>query len=95
MTNADELGSDSVTEETTLTPPQLARRWGVAADKVNALIRSGQLRAVNLAVNPNGRPRYRIYMSEIIRFEEARSTKPPLPKPQRRRRHVAAGKEWF
>jgi hypothetical protein len=80
----------------TLTPPQLARRWGVAADKVNALINSGQLRAVNLAVNPRGRPRYRIYLSEVERFEAARSTKPPIPKQRRRRRSAATtGKEYF
>ncbi len=83
--------------DTTLTPPQLARRWGVAADKVNALIRSGQLRALNLATDPNGRPRYRIYLSDVERFEQARSNKPPLPKAQRRRRRreAMAGKEYF
>jgi hypothetical protein len=81
----------------TLTPPQLARRWGVAADKVNQLINSGQLTAVNLAVNPKGRPRYRIYLSEVARFEEARSTNPPIPKVRRRRRATAASgaKEYF
>jgi hypothetical protein len=80
----------------TLTPPQLARRWGVAPEKVNALINSGQLRAINLAEKPDGRPRYRIYLSEVERFEEARSSKPPAPKPERRRRQVAtAGKDYF
>ena len=80
----------------TLTPPQLARRWGVAAEKVNHLINSGQLKAINLAADPNGRPRYRIYLAEIERFEEARSTKPPVPKVRRRRREPAmAGKEYF
>ncbi len=81
----------------TLTPPQLARRWGVAAEKVNALINSGQLRAINLAEDPKGRPRYRIYLSEVERFEEARATKPPPEKqPRRRRREMATtGKEYF
>lgn len=81
----------------TLTPPQLARRWGVAAEKVNALINSGQLRAVNLAVDPKGRPRYRIYLSEVERFEETRSSKPPIPKQTGRRRRTAAKavKEYF
>ena len=55
-----------------LTPPQLARRWGVAANKVNNLIASGQLKAINLTEDPNGRPRYRILNSEIIRFERNR-----------------------
>jgi hypothetical protein len=81
----------------TLTPPQLARRWGVAAEKVNRLINSGQLKAINLAADPNGRPRYRIYLSEVERFEEARSTKPPPEKqPRRHRREAAmAGKDYF
>jgi hypothetical protein len=81
----------------TLTPPQLARRWGVAAEKVNRLINTGQLKAINLAADPNGRPRYRIYLTEVERFEEARSTKPPLPKPRRRRRRemATAGKDYF
>lgn len=82
------------TEAVTLTPPQLARRWGVAAEKVNALINSGQLRAVNLAVNPKGRPRYRIYLSEIERFETTRMSKPPAPKVRHRRRNRPAAKEW-
>jgi hypothetical protein len=80
----------------TITPPQLARRWGVAAEKVIALINSGQLRAVNLAVNPDGRPRYRIYITEVERFEAARATKPPVQKPRQRRRGTSpSGKEWF
>ena len=59
----------------TLTPPQLARIWGVAAEKVTALIHSGQLKAINLATDPTGRPRFRIYMSEVERFEAARASK--------------------
>jgi hypothetical protein len=60
----------------TITPPALARRWGVAPDKIHALIQTGQLAALNLAVKPDGIPRYRILLSEIRRFEEERSTKP-------------------
>jgi hypothetical protein len=80
----------------TVTPPELARRWGVDASKVLSLINSGQLKAINLATDPRGRPRYRIYMSEVERFEEARSTKPPPRKLRRRRRAAAtAGKVYF
>lgn len=83
-------------EPQTLTPPKLARRWGVAPDKVTALIRSGQLAAINLALNPRGRARWRIYLSEVLRFEEARANRAPAPKPQRRRRQmVMSGKEYF
>jgi hypothetical protein len=84
-------------ENTMLTPPALARRWGVAADKVLHLIHTAQIRAINLAHDPKGRPRYRIYLTEVERFEEARSTKPPIPKQQHRRRRQApiGGKEYF
>jgi hypothetical protein len=68
----------------------------VAADKVLHLIHTGQLRAINLAHDPNGRPRFRIHQDEVERFEEARSTKPPPPKRRRRRREAATvGKEYF
>ena len=86
-----------MSEEKMLTPPQLAKRWGVAADKVLLLIHSGQLQAVNLAVNPKGRPRFRIHSAEVERFEGMRSSKPPLPKPSQRRRRapISSGKEYF
>ena len=72
------------TTPTKLTPPELAQRWGVNPTKVLALIRSGELRAVNLATRPNGRPRYRIDLADVAAFESARSTV-PAPKPRRRR----------
>lgn len=80
----------------TLTPPQLAKRWGVHPDKVLGLIHTGQLVALNLAANLEGRPRFQILLSEIQRFEESRSTKPPVPKPRRRRRATAMPvREYF
>lgn len=77
-----------------LTPPALARKWGVASDKVLALINSGQLKAINFALNPKGRPRYRISEEEIQRFQESRTARPPEPK-RRRRRAVKTTKEFF
>lgn len=58
----------------TLTPPQIALRWGVRPQKILQLIHAGQLKAMNLATNPKGRSRYRIYLAELERFEELRST---------------------
>ena len=80
-----------------ITPPQLARRWGVSPDKVLALLKSGQLKGCNLAIDPTGRARWRIPLCEIKRFEEARSSKPPVSKTRRRRRRTPAttGKEYF
>ena len=81
-------------EKQTKTPPEVARKWGVNDAKVLALIDSGELIAINLALNPKGKPRYRILLTEIERFEQSRSTKPPEPKPRRRRRQ-AGGKDYF
>lgn len=82
-------------EKVFLTPPELAKRWGVAADKVNHLINSGQLIAVNLAKDPNGRSRWRISLAEVEIFESKRSNSPPLPKQSKRRRKATSGKEYF
>ena len=79
-----------------LTPAKVAERWGIPTDKVRAYIASGQLRAVDFALRPNGkRPRWRIPLDAIAEFEQRRSSKPPIPKPQRRRKAATAGKEWF
>jgi hypothetical protein len=83
-------------EGQTITPPQLARRWGVDAAKINELIKTGQLTAVNLALDPRGRPRYRIFLADIQKFLEARSTK-PTPRAVRpsRRRSTMTTKDYF
>ena len=58
-------------DRTKLTPPELARRWGVSPDKILAFIRSGELRAVNAAASPNGRPRWLIDLADLAVFEQA------------------------
>jgi len=40
-----------------LTPPKLAKRLGVSADKVRGWIKSGQLAATDVCNRPGGRPR--------------------------------------
>lgn len=64
------------TERTTLTPPQLARRWGVSTNKVLYFIGTGELRALNLARAKSGRPRYVIDMASVEAFEHARTVRP-------------------
>jgi len=44
-----------------------------AADKVLTWIKSGELRAVNIATNPRGRPRYLIDLKDVEAFEARRS----------------------
>lgn len=71
-----------------MTPPALAKRWGVGADKVLAFIKSGELRAVNLATKQRGRPRWHIPDEAIEAFElrrAAHATTQPAPRAQRRR----------
>jgi excisionase family DNA binding protein len=64
----------SQSDPTWLTPPQLAKQLGVQAEKVLGWIRSGELRAVNVADRASRRPRWRISaeaMEEFFRRREA------------------------
>ncbi len=59
-----------------MTPSQVARRYGVSADKVLAWIRAGELRAINVAVKADGSlPRYRIDPTALADFERERAVK--------------------
>jgi excisionase family DNA binding protein len=67
-----------------LTPPQAAALLGVDAHKVLVWVRSGELRASDLATRRGGRPRYRIARTDIEAFLNRRSVV-PAPKSVRRR----------
>jgi hypothetical protein len=75
-------------QRTKITPPALARKWGVSEEKIYAFIRAGSLRAVNLATQLGGKPRWMIDLADVLAFEQARSNAPAM-KPQRRRRQNA------
>jgi excisionase family DNA binding protein len=62
-----------------LTPPEVARLWGVSHDKVLAWIRSGELRAIDVATKRDGRPQYRIDIEELNAFEQRRMVRPSSP----------------
>ena len=72
-------------KRTKLTPPQLAAMWGIDVAKVLHWIKSGELRAINVASDRNGRPRYAIDMADIAVFEARRAVQPPAPRIRRRR----------
>ncbi len=78
-----------------MTPPQLAKLWGVEVVKIHNWIRKGQLDAINVAVNPTGRPRYRIEMAAIDRFKQERSAKPEPKRVSQRRRSLPGVTEYF
>jgi hypothetical protein len=65
-----------------LTPPVIARMWGISPEKVLAWIRSGELRAMNAATDPSSRPRYLVAIKDLAAFESRRT----IIAPQRRAR---------
>jgi hypothetical protein len=68
-----------------LTPPQLAALWGIDVQKVLHWVKTGELKAINLATDRNGRARYAIDVADIAIFEASRSVQPPPPRVRRRR----------
>ena len=68
-----------------LSAAALARRLGVAPGKVLVWIRSGELRAVDLAERRGGRPRWKIMPAALDEFLSARASQPPTPRRRRRR----------
>jgi hypothetical protein len=78
-----------------LTPPELAAEYGIEPAKVLAWIKSGELRAVNIATKPTGRPRYRIDRADVLVFEQRRVAGPPAAKSGRRRRQDPGVIEFF
>lgn len=69
-------------KRTKLTPPEVARRWGVKPSKIIGWIRSGELRAIDASASVGGRPRYLIDLDDLAVFE-AKRTVGPLPKVKR------------
>jgi hypothetical protein len=78
-----------------LTPPQLARRYGVKPEKVIGWIVGGELRAINIAASPTGRPRWIIDEADVAVFEERRAAKAPSPEPPRRKRSADLPAGWI
>ena len=59
-------------QKSPLTPSSVAARYGVHPNRVIAWIRAGELRALNLAINANGRPRFSILPDDLEAFERSR-----------------------
>ena len=83
--------------DTAITPPELARRYGVHVYKILSFIRSGELAALNLATRRSGRPRWKITPEAIAAFERSRSSSaPPARTPRHRRPKLDANvTEYF
>lgn len=71
-----------------LTPPQVAKRYGVSPDTVRGWIASGDLRAVS--VGKGSRVRYRVPVDALEEFAAKRPARivPKAPAQRRRRRNA-------
>jgi hypothetical protein len=67
------MGTENTNAEY-LTPPQAAKVIGTDHKTVLHWINSGELSALNLAKNKNGRPRYKISRDSIEAFRISRTT---------------------
>jgi transposase len=72
-----------------VTPPELARRWGIDVHKVLQWIRAGELRAIDASTVRGGRPRYLIDQVDVAVFEASRTVQPPAARLPRRRKDPA------
>ena len=72
-----------------LSPGAVARLFGVRDSKVATWIRTGELRAVNLAERRDGRPRYRIAPEALDEFLAARAVVPTVRTSRRRAKQEA------
>lgn len=78
-----------------LTPPEVAKLFGVEPGKVIAWIRSGELRAIDGATRRGQRPRFLIDVDDLAAFERSRAVVPPSAPAPRRRRSSGQVTEFF
>jgi hypothetical protein len=72
-----------------LTPREAGRLLRISPDRVRAMIRRGELGAIDTAPHRCGRARFIILPSHLAEWERSRRAGPPPPTPRRRRRAAA------
>jgi len=85
----------SAVERVKITPPELARQWGVTTEKILTFIRSGELAAIDASTRRNKRPRFLIDKSAIEDFERRRAVVPASTPAPRRKRTTEGVTEYF
>jgi hypothetical protein len=87
---------------TVYNPTQVAKLWGISHDKVLEFIKTGELRAFNVASKNSRRPQFKIPSAALREFEEQRSGREParsVPRPSGRRSSrkssVSPTREYF
>lgn len=76
-------------------PPAVAETLGINVCKVLSWIKSGELRAVNVAARAGRRPRWRIAQTDLDSFLAGRTATPPVKTTRRRRRADPAVIQFF
>ncbi|MDZ4780097.1 MAG: helix-turn-helix domain-containing protein [Planctomycetia bacterium] len=84
-----------IVERSKLSPPQLAKLWGISTEKVLTWIRSGELKAIDAVSRRGERPRYLIDVRDLEAFERSRSTSPVVDPSPRRKRTPEGVMEFF
>ena len=80
--------------EPLLSVKAVAQLLGIRTHGVLALIRSGELRAVDVSLVPGGRPRWRILPDDLDTFVLRRTHQASPPRRRRKRLHQPC-KKWF
>jgi excisionase family DNA binding protein len=73
---------------------EVAEILGIRTHGVATLIHNGSIRAVDVSLNPGGRPRWRIDSEELSSFIRRR-THTAAPPRRKRRRRAKDAKEYF
>ena len=85
----------AIVERTKISVPYLAKEWGVSTAKITAFIKTGELRAMNVATSREQRPRYLIDRDDIEAFELARQVVPDAARRATRKRSAQPGVKKF
>jgi hypothetical protein len=86
---------DAVNVAHGLTVPEFARRYRIGKDRVRAMIRRGELAAINTAPHRCGRPRFIITPEAMAAFEQGHAAQADTPKPRRKKRRPKGYIEFF
>jgi DNA-binding transcriptional LysR family regulator len=79
-----------------MTPPEAGKLLRMKADRIITLIRSGELKASNIATRLSGRPRFRIAAADLADFLERRAAAAiSAPTPRRRRKKKDRPAGWI
>ena len=80
---------------TVVSPPKLAKRWGIDPEKVLGWVRSGELKAFDASAVQGGRPRYLIDEADIADFVRRRTVSATPKSVIRRPRRPTGATEYF